>query len=430
MTTIHYRRVGFTLFALFFASVLAFLDRQLLNILVDPIKASVGIDDVQFSLLQGAAFALVYCLAAFPIAHLSDRYNRKLILLLSVGAWSLMTLMFGLAGSFGMLLIARMGVALGEAGLSPAAISIVRQIYPASRQTLAIALLTISAYVGGGISMAIGGPALSMLEAQGATLPFGLEPWRLIFIACASLGLVGMAFLWMVPEPERETRDLKNASFRAFVAAVRRERIRVAAYLAAATGLNALVFSVMSWTPALFMRVHGWDTGHVGLVYGAIYMAGGIVGALVSGKLVGLVLDRGQSNAIVTVLRGATLLLGGGTALAALASNASLAMGFVAIGMVGIGAIVTLGAYGFQTLFDAVFSARAVALNFLIPGTLGASLGPTAVPMLARMLGGEHQLAPALALVACLAIVWAGICFTIFLRASPAAANGEPFAAE
>lgn len=417
MTRSLFGRPGFALFALFFASVLAFLDRQLLNILIRPIRADVGISDVQFSLLQGAAFAVVYSLAAFPMAYVADRYGRKQVILASIIVWSAMTVMFGLASSFSWLLMARIGLAIGEAGLSPAAISIVRQIYPQERQSFAVAMLTISVYVGGGISMTIGGPALASLESHAASLPLGLAPWRLLFVACAALGLIGVLLLACMPEPRTTNQTRTATSVAEFFRLMRLQRASVTAYLVAFIGLNALVYAVISWTPALFLRVHGWSEQQVGLAYGLTFIIGGIIGALGSGRLVGQLIQRGSTNATVKVIRVSSLLLGVATAASALIPDGNVALAFTAIGMVATGSLVALGAFGFQALFPKEFSARAVAVYFLVPGTLGASLGPSGVPLLQRALGPGENLGVALAMFAVALSLWAAFWIGKMLRA-------------
>lgn len=419
-----FQKPAFALFALFFASVLAFLDRQLLNILVRPIRAEVGITDLQFSLLQGAAFALVYSVAAFPMAYVADRYGRKQVILASIIVWSAMTVLFGLATSFSWLLLARVGLAIGEAGLSPAAISIVRQIYPEERQSFAVAILTISVYVGGGISMTIGGPAVTALEAHASELPFNLAPWRLLFIGCAALGALGVLLLAFMPEPRHAPHTQAASSMAEFFRLMKLQRARVAAYLAAFIGLNALAYAVMAWTPAMFMRTHGWSEQQTGLAYGITFIVGGIVGALGSGRLVGRLIHRGLADAPVIVIRIAALLLGGATVLSALVSNGNVAIAFTAVGMVAMGAIIAMGAFGFQALFPKPFSARAVAIYFLVPGTLGASIGPSAVPLLERQLGPGENLGVALAILAVALSLWAALWLSGLLRAPQTIAAG------
>ncbi|MFC3052843.1 MFS transporter [Kordiimonas pumila] len=411
-----YAKTGFTLFALFFASVLAFLDRQLLNILVRPIRTDIGISDVEFSLLQGIAFALVYSVAAFPMAYLADRFSRKKVILISILAWSVMTVAFGLASSFSMLLLARIGLALGEAGLSPASISILRQIYPPERQSFAVAILTISVYIGGGISMTIGGPALAALETHAEAIPFGLAPWRVLFIGCGILGALGLAFLTLMPEYKHAPQAQGKTSLSAFFKLLKLKRARALAYLAAITGLSALLYAVMAWTPAMFMRSHGWSEQQTGLAYGIAFITGGVIGALGGGKLVGRLVKHGPDNATVIVIRYAAILLGVSTILSAVVSSGYTALIFASTAMVGVGTAISLGAFGFQALFPQQFSARAVAIYLLIPGTLGASLGPSSIPVIEQFLAHEKGTGMALAVFAGMMALWSTFWLSAFLR--------------
>jgi len=406
----------FTLFVLFFASILAFLDRQLLNIVVGPIKSELGIDDLQFSLLQGVAFSAVYCVAAFPVAFLSDRSSRKWVIVASILFWNVMTLCFGLANSFGMLLIARMGLALGEAGLSPAAISMIRQIYPAERQPFAVALIALSMYVGGGISMVIGGPALDALGALGAP-PFGLSPWRLLYLASFLVGLVVLALVLNLQEPARPASARPHSSLRDFANAILARRSAATCYLVAGIGLNAVVYAIASWTPAMLMRSHGWSAQQTGLAFGLVYLLSGIAGALTAGRVVPRLRASEVGEAVAMLMRVAAVAVGVTVLLAAFSPSGAVALAFLCIAMFGIGAIVAIAIFGFQALFPAAFSARAVALYFLVSSSIGASLGPSLVALLARALGGgEASTGPALGIFTAAAALWSALWLTGFLR--------------
>lgn len=411
-------KAGYILLALFFASVLAFLDRSLLNILIRPIRGDIGIDDIQFSLLQGASFSLVYAAFTFPLAWLSDQFSRKAIILISIVVWSAMAVLFGLANSFTWLLFARMGLAIGEASLSPASIAILRQIFPPERQAFAVALLTISLYVGGGLSMAIGGPVLTFLEqpAQADGLPFGLAPWRLLFIGCGALGALGFVLLLAMPDVKREPRPRSETSVREFLRLVGRDWAAVTAFLLAFCGVVSLVVVAAAWTPAIFLRAHGWSEQQTGLGYGLVYIVGGIIGALFSGRLVGLLVARGARDAVNSVLLVAALVAGVATALLGLASSGTVALGLAFVAMLAIGPLVALGSFAFQGMFPGAFSARAVALYFLTAGTVGTSVGPTAVPLLQKALGEGATLSQAYAIFSALAAIWAVAWLSIFMR--------------
>ena len=126
-------RAWFTVAALSLASIISYIDRQVINLLVDPIKADLGISDVQISLLQGFSFALLYALLAIPLAWIADRHNRKTVILIGLICWTAATFSSGLAAGFAMLFVARMMVGLGEATLAPAGLSMISDYFSKER---------------------------------------------------------------------------------------------------------------------------------------------------------------------------------------------------------------------------------------------------------------------------------------------------------
>jgi MFS family permease len=411
-----YPRARFLLIVLFLASVLAFLDRQLLNILIRPIREDIGLDDLSFSLLQGASFSLVYSLFTFPLAYLSDRQNRKTIVMAAIAIWTLMAFLFGLAHSFPMLVVSRMGLAMGEAALSPAAIAILRQAYPPHRQAFSVAVLTTSVYVGGGLSMIVGGPALHALQMHALDLPFGLHPWRVLVIACAALGIPVLALLTVMPEVRTTFEASVDISLSEFGRLLRKQLVDVAVFLVAFSGMTALLVVVMTWTPALFLRKFGWNEQQTGLYFGLAYTLAGITGGLGGGKIIQVLIKRGVENAAVKTCRVAVIAMGVGSVLLASAPNGEMGLAFASVAMLGVGCIIAVGSFAFQDLFPPAFSARAVAVYFLAAVTSGASIGPTAVPLIENMLGGQTKIAPAYAIFAGVAGVWSFIWATLFLR--------------
>ena len=406
-------RIGFgayyTLAALAIATTIAFLDRLLINLVVDPIRADVAISDTQFSLLQGAAFAVTYTVAMLPIAWASDQFNRKYIIIASIVAWSAMTVAFGLAGSFAALLILRAGVAIGEAGLTPAAVSIIRDVYPPHRQALAVSIMTLGVYLGGMISLSVGGPALAWLQdmhASGA-LPGGLSPWRYLFIGAGAIGLIGVLLLFFIREPVRAARAPgHSATWRAFLGAVWEIRPRAIAFLLAFIGVHVVAAASAAWLPALFMRNHGWPPETVGLTFGIVHLAGGTLGAIGGGWMVDRLATRGDRVALLRVVRigGAALTLG--TLLTAILPDPVMALAANGVGTIGAGICIGLGGLGFQAMLPAQFSARGMATYVLAIGVIGGSLGPTVVPLLAKALGDGANVGPALALWAGFAAIW------------------------
>ena len=148
---------GYSLGLLFIAYVFSFIDRQVLSLLVGPIREDFGITDFQFSLLQGLAFALLYTFAGLPLGRLADRYSRRFILAGSVFFWSLMTCACGATKNFTQLFVARMGVGAGEAGLAPPAYSIITDSFRPEHLGYAMSFYKVGVKVGGGLALVIGG---------------------------------------------------------------------------------------------------------------------------------------------------------------------------------------------------------------------------------------------------------------------------------
>jgi MFS family permease len=396
----------YTLTTLVVAVTLAFLDRQAINLVVDAIRADAKITDTQVSLLQGAAFTLVYTTTMLPVAWASDRHNRKHIIIGSIVAWSGMTIAFGLARGFAALLMTRAGVALGEAGITPASVSIIRDVYPRHRQGTAISIMTLGVYIGGAISLSGGGPLLSWLQGLNGGLPGGLSPWRFLFIGAGALGVAPVAMLFFMREPRRERRPEAPTSSREFLRLTVILRTQALAYLCAYVGIFLLSTAAGAWLPTLFMRNHGWSPRTIGLLFGPVQLVCGACGALFGGWVVDRLVARGDSSALIRVVRLGVVALAVGSLLAALLPDPALALAANGLSLFGVGICIGLGSLGFQAMFPARFSGRGVAIYLLVTGVLGASIGPTVVPLLTGLLGNGKNVGPALGCWSVLAGAW------------------------
>ena len=180
------------------AYIFSFVDRQIINLLVEPIREDLQLTDTQISLLQGIAFALFYTLMGIPIARLADVSNRRAIIAVGVFLWSLMTAMCGLAKSFGQLFAARIGVGVGEAALSPPAYSLFTDYFPPGKVTRAIAVFTGGSFLGAGLAYIIGGFVVDFVTRLDVVeVPvFGqIRAWQMAFIV---VGLPGILLALLV----------------------------------------------------------------------------------------------------------------------------------------------------------------------------------------------------------------------------------------
>jgi len=157
---------------LLLAYISSFIDRQIISLLVKPIKTSFGITDTQMGVLMGLSFAVLYTLLGIPIGLMADRMNRKRIISWGIFVWSIMTVFCGIAGSYSLFFLARVGVGIGEAALSPAAYSIISDYFPKKKLATALSVYNMGIYLGSGLSILIGAALRSMIGKENIVLPF------------------------------------------------------------------------------------------------------------------------------------------------------------------------------------------------------------------------------------------------------------------
>ena len=195
----------YVLGVLFLVYVLNFIDRQIPSILAQDIKASLGLSDAQLGFLYGTAFAIFYSLFGIPLGRLADSWYRGRLIAAGLTLWSTMTVLSGLAGSYGQLALARIGVGIGEASSSPAAYSLLGDYFPARRRALALAIYSSGLFIGAGLSLPLGGwvaHAWSSAYAH-SPAPFGLAGWQAAFLAVGLPGLLLALWVLTLREPAR-----------------------------------------------------------------------------------------------------------------------------------------------------------------------------------------------------------------------------------
>ena len=292
---------------LFLAYTLAFVDRQIMAFLVDPIRQDLGITDFEFSILQGFAFAIFYGVLGVPIGMLADVRNRRNIVAIGVGLWSLMTAACGLAGSFWHLFLARLGVGVGEAALSPSAISMISDYFPKEKRGLPINLYSAGVQAGAGMANIFGGYIVYLTATGGAQhvlLLGSLKPWQLAFMLVALPGLLVVLLTYTIREPVRREK-LAGQSRVTFGETLRYIQQHWFVYLTLMVGsaFAAMAsYGAFSWAPTMFRRVYGWNMGQIGLDIGVITIICGTSGLLISGALAGAMLKRGRVTAYVVLM--------------------------------------------------------------------------------------------------------------------------------
>lgn len=187
-----------------------FIDRQILSILAESIKADLELDDAQLGFLYGTAFAVFYSLFGIPLGRLADSWYRGKLMAIGLALWSSMTALSGFANSFAMLAAARVGVGIGEASASPAAYSMIADYFPKEKRATALSIYSAGLYIGGGLALPIGGFIISEWARRfpdTATAPLGLLPWQAAFLAVGLPGLLLAVWIWNLKEPMRGAID-------------------------------------------------------------------------------------------------------------------------------------------------------------------------------------------------------------------------------
>ena len=163
------RQGWYLVFTLLIFYIFSFIDRQIISLLVEPIKRDLQVTDTQIGLLQGLAFAIFYTLFGIPIGRLADRMNRKTIVGVGVVIWSLMATLCGLAKNFTQLFLARIGVGVGEAALSPAAYSMITDAFPREKLGRAFSVYNMGIAIGSGTAILVGGLVVAAVSGEGRT---------------------------------------------------------------------------------------------------------------------------------------------------------------------------------------------------------------------------------------------------------------------
>jgi MFS family permease len=368
-----------------FLYMLAYLDRLLLLLLVDPIRRDFGASDLQVGFLQGLAFVVSYALCGLPLGWAVDRYPRRWIMFIGIEIWSVAAAAAGLARQFWQLVASRVGVGAGKAALAPAVYSMLADIFPPQRLALPIAIFTLGASLGQGLSLAVGGLIVSWANAHAhLTLPLVGEthPWQLAFLMTGLPGLALGFLVFAVSEPVRSQEKLKShAGVADVVAQLKAHPGFYACHFIAFTLMSVVYAGWNSWAPSFLMRMRHWPVSRVGLTMGAIAVAAGAVGLLGSGTLVDFLYRRGVRDAHMRVYVLGALLMAA-TGIIAVTTPTPWLM-YAAMFVMGvIGAYAAVAAAVLQIVTPAEMRGRMSTLFLMIYIVVSNAIGPLTVPFL------------------------------------------------
>jgi MFS family permease len=412
---------------LFTAYLLSFVDRQIITLLVGPIRADLGITDFQFSLLHGLAFAIFFAVLGLPIGRLADRYSRRTIIAVGITVWSIMTAICGLARTFPQLFLARTGVGVGEAALSPSAYSMISDAFPPEKLTKAIAVYTTGGTLGTGLALIIGGAVVQLVAStNNLTLPLvgELRPWQSAFLIVGLPGLLVACLMYCVPEPRRrgllnqaETGSGSLPVREVFAFLLQRRRTYGALFLVTSF-MTALSSGFIMWYPTFLIRIHGYSISEAGYSFGLVFLLFGTAGVVFGGWLAAHLDKLGYQDANMRVMIIAASLSFLPYVTGPLMPTAPLALACMAMAIFSTQMIGAVCIAATQLITPNQLRGQASALFLLLVNLIGFGLGSTGIAFFTDFIFGWDNALPYSMTVSAVLIIPPSIYF--YWRALPA----------
>ena len=364
--------------------VFAFIDRQMLNLLVEPIKHDLLLSDFEISLLQGFAFAVFLSLSGLPLGRLIDTGRRTAILAAGGIIWSLATAACGLSGSFGQLLMARIGVSLGESAMTPSALSLIGDYFPPRRMGLATSLYALGVHVGSGLALILGALVVAHLAQATISLPVigAARAWQIVFIAVGLSGIVAALWVASLKEPLRgcfRQHPMGRLSLGEVFALLRANGAALhCANLGVAFAAMA-TYAISAWLPSFFVRHFHWTPAHIGSLYGPVIIVSGIAGVMSAGLGGDWLHTRGAIDGRFRIMSGAALAALPFVALAPNMEDPLLALALFGVANYFLAAAIGSGPALLQDMTPAHMRGVTHALAVLTVNLIAIGLGPSSI---------------------------------------------------
>lgn len=380
--------------------VVSYLDRLILTLLVDPVRAEFSVSDTAIGLLLGPAFAIFVGIFSLPIGWLADHVNRTRLVLAAVTIWSSATILTGFAPNFETVAGLRIGVAIAEAALFPVAISIIADLFPPERRAAATSIFIAFGVFGAFGAFFIGGAVVQSLgDTPVSLLGYVMEPWRATFVIVAFPGLVIAAiFALVVREVPRHVVEEKK------VAGAKDGFVRRWApmffwlFLASSLG-QAIALGVSSWLPSLMIRDFGMNPGNAGMLFGIVGVTAALCGLLLAPRFAGYLQKRGRAGDLPLLAAG-SIAIGSLILLAAFsAQSVYLLVLLVALAYFFIVPSGTYAVFAINWTVPRHNTGLFAAGYTLINSLVAIGLGPLVIAMVSDAMGGSAHLAEGMAVL-------------------------------
>ncbi len=377
----------------------SFMDRTILALLVESIKVDLEFSDSQIGLLLGPAFAIFYATMGLPFGWLADRYRRTWIVGCGFLVWTVATFMSGLSRNFAQLFGARMAIGVGEATLSPCAMSLIADSFPAERRGRPIAVYSMGIIFGSSAAYVIGAYVLEWAQtADFPVLPVvgELAPWQLMFMVLGVAGVIPALLFFLFREPRRildqaTDETLRGSGMRDTLRYVGRNWRVYAAYVSLPCSMTVSGYATF-WLPAMFTRSFGWPAEQYALYTGIVTLPLGIAVYLISGGMSDRWSQRGNREAPLTIVILGCLLMTPLYAIAAVIPDGMTSFIVFKIAGIGIMMMTAVAATALLNITPDRIRGQIVALYYMTISIVGLFVGPTSVGLLSQHVFGEQQL--------------------------------------
>ena len=426
--------------------VLSFMDRQIIAVLIEPIKEDLSLSDVQISLLGGLSFALFYSTTGIFIGRLADSLNRPLLIAVGVFIWSMTTAMAGLAAKFWQLLILRMGVGLGESALLPSTLSLLSDYFPPKRLATPTSVFLFGAPIGIGLSFSVGGYLYSVASDiaasdgwQDVMFVGGAAAWKIVLLFLGLVGMLMTVALVTVREPRNtvaagDSTSRKVAGKVADAASLDEVKEYAGRHWFAITSLYitmALVslaaYAQGFWDITFLTRTYSWDAATGAFWYGMVQLFAGLSGMLFGGVMADRLNKRGVQGASMVMVTVGCAIAAPFSFLYPLADSASSALILMIFAIFGSNVAFACAASAVQLMFPATMLGLAAGIYYFISNAVGIGVGPTAIAALTdyvyedpSKVGSSLSLVGGVSRTIAFVLVFAGIrSYRKLLRESP-----------
>jgi len=398
---------GYVVGVLLLVNTFSLMDRQILNLLVGPIRRDLAISDTGMSLLTGFSFAVFYTFFGLPLGRIADGHSRRGLIAAGFVMWSLFTAGCGFARNFAQMFLMRTGVGIGEASLAPAAWSLIADYFPPERRATAQSVYASGVYVGAGVAYLLGGIVIAYASIHpDYVLPLigTVRSWQLVFFAIGLPGVVSALLLFTVIEPERRGAGAKHAvPFKQVLAYYKDNRATLACHHGGVALNYVAAYGAAAWIPSFFIRHHHWTAAQFGAVFGPEVAICGILGMIFGGWLADKLAEGGYRDASMRVIVlsvllflpfGIAYLLVPSAIVAIVLLAPTLCFSAMPLGVMGT---------ALMEVMPARMRGQAASIMLFVATMVGLGLGPTVIALFTDYVFHDDNLIGSSILVVCTA---------------------------